>query len=272
MASWQTSADGKTWTADQKLAGFGGHYQVSGVWSNKVGSFFNFHPDGDVDKRSNLYYVQTTDFGKTWTTVAGRPLELPLSEVNNPALVMDFQAQGKLMYACDLNYDSEGHPLLLYVTSRGPRPGPDGSPRELCLSRWDGQAWQTTVLSEVGHNYDMGSLWVNGDEWTVIAPTQAGPQAWGAGGEMVGWISRDQGKTWKKERQITGSSMINHNYARRPSNAHDPFYAFWTDGDPMQFSESHLYFCDTGGKHVWELPYTMTGSNAIPASITNNQP
>ena len=28
---WSTSPDGKTWSTDQKLAGFGGHYQVTNM-------------------------------------------------------------------------------------------------------------------------------------------------------------------------------------------------------------------------------------------------
>lgn len=268
---WQTSADGKTWIADRKLAGFGGHYQVSGVCGTKVASFFNYHPNGDVDKRSNLYYVQTEDFGKTWTTVNGQPIQLPLHEVNNPALVFDFQAQGKLMYTCDLNFDRAGRPLVLYVTSHNYQPGPEGN-RELCLSRWDGKVWQTSIISKVGHNYDMGSLYVEGDEWKVFAPTQTGPQAWGAGGEMCLWISRNHGQTWAMNKQITHDSSMNHNYARRPVNAHNPFFTFWADGNPIKFSESHLYFGDASGEHVWQLPYEMTNSTAKPVLIRPSIP
>ena len=71
---WATSPDGVTWSDDRKLAGMGGHYQVSGVCGTKVASFFNYHPGGNVDKRTNLYYVQTENAGKTWTTADGQPL------------------------------------------------------------------------------------------------------------------------------------------------------------------------------------------------------
>jgi hypothetical protein len=269
---WQTSSDGKIWTAERKLAGMGGHYQVSGVQGNKIASFFNFHPGGDVDKRSNLYYVQTEDLGKTWTTVDGRALELPLREVKNPALVLDFQSQGKLMYTCDLNFDRAGHPLLLYVTGKWHQPGPAGNPRELCLSRWDGKAWDTSVISKVGHNYAMGSLWVGEGVWSVIAPTQTGPQQWGAGGEMCLWISQNQGRTWTMKKQMTSQSPRNHNYARRPLNGRDPFFAFWADGDTAKFPESHLYFCDASGEHVWQLPYDMTNSVAKPTLLRSAKP
>ena len=51
-----------------KLAGFGGHCQVSRVDGSKVGTAFNYHPGGSVDRRTNIYYAQTTDFGRP-----GRP-------------------------------------------------------------------------------------------------------------------------------------------------------------------------------------------------------
>ena len=263
---WETSADGRTWSVDHKLAGLGGHYQVSGRRGDKIASFFNYHPNGNVDKRTNLYYVQTEDCGVTWTTVAGQPIEVPLREVKNPALVIDYQAQGKLMYPCDLNFDGAGNPLLLYVTSRGAEPGPENDPRELCLTRWDGRAWQTRVITTTDHNYDMGSLWVSGDEWKVIAPTLPGPQPYGGGGEMCLWSSANQDQTWT-QKQITHASPRNHNYARRPLNARDPFFAFWADGDPAKLSESHLYFCDSAGEHVWQLPYDMPGETAQPELV-----
>jgi hypothetical protein len=264
---WQTSTDGQTWTADRKLAGFGGHYQVSHVSGKRVGSFFNFHPGGDVNKRTNLYYVQSEDFGQTWTTADGTPLKLPLAAIKNPALVFDFQAQKKLMYTCDLNFDRAGRPLLLYVTSRGHEPGPENEPREVCLSRWDGKAWQTSVVSKTDHNYDMGSLWVSGDDWKVIFPNLPGPQPWGGGGEMCLWTSTDEGRSWKMTKQITHDSKLNHNYARRPLNAHNPFFAFWADGNPDKMSESRLFFCDSTGEYVRQLPYDMTGETATPVLV-----
>jgi hypothetical protein len=261
---WETSADGRTWSDDHKLAGLGGHYQVSNRCGDKIASFFNYHPGGNVDKRTNLYYVQTTDFGKTWTTVDGRPLAVPLSDVQNPALVIDYAAQKKLQYTCDLNFDAAGNPLLLYVTSHHFAPGPDGNPRELVLTRWDGKAWQTSAITPTDHNYDMGSLWVSGDEWRVIAPTLPGPQPGGGGGEMCLWVSADQGKTWTRKEQMTRGSTLNHNYARRPLNARDPFFAFWADGDPGKLTESRLYFGDSTGRRVWVLPYDMPGDLAAP--------
>lgn len=171
------------------------------------------------------------------------------------------------MYTCDLNWDKEGRPVLLYVTSRDAAPGPQGEPRHVCLTRWDGLKWQTHIVARTDHNYDMGSLWVNGDEWTIVFPTLAGPQAGHTGGEMALWTSRDQGTTWTMARQITNRSSLNHTYARRPLNAHDPFFTLWADGDPTQISPSRLYFCDSSGQNVYRLPYEMSGEFATPEKV-----
>ncbi len=264
---WETSADGRTWTDDRKLAGFGGHYQVSGARGGMVATFFNYHPGGNVDRRTNLYYLQTADGGRTWTTADRKPVAVPLGEINNPALVVDYEAQGLLMYTCDLNLDRAGNPLLLYVTSRGYAPGPENDPREFRLSRWTGSRWETRTVAKTDHNYDMGSLWVGRNEWVVVAPTHPGPQPYGGGGEMCLWSSADQGRTWTMKRQITRNSPRNHNYARRPVNARDPFFAFWADGNPNEFGESLLYFCDSTGERVWQLPYDMEGDTARPIRV-----
>src|SRR5512138_1381702 len=84
---WSNSNDGKIWTADSKLAGMGGHYQVTNMTGNKLVSVFNYHPGGDVDKRTNIYAVQTDDFGKTWKTIDGRLIKTPLTDPHNDALV-----------------------------------------------------------------------------------------------------------------------------------------------------------------------------------------
>lgn len=265
---WETSSDGRTWSADQKLAGFGGHYQVSGARGRKVGTFFNYHPGGNVDRRTNLYYAQTEDGGRTWTTVSGERLALPLSDKQNPALVIDFESQSLLMYTCDLNWDAKGNPALFYVVSPQAEPGPlpmstadvsgprSPATREFRVTAWDGTKWWTSTVARTDHNYDMGSLWSDGRVWKVMAPTAAGPQPFGTGGEVCLWSSRDGGRTWSQDREVTSGSERNHSYMRRVVNGRDPFFAFWADGDSRSFSESHLYFCNRSGR-VWKLPYDL---------------
>ncbi len=118
------------------------------------------------------------------------------------------------------------------------------------------------------NNYDHGSLYLEADgTWRIIAPTATGPQPYNPGGEMVMWISHDQGAHWKKLRQLTHDSPFNHTYARRPLNAQPEFYALWADGHARQPSASQLYFTDRDGTHVWRLPAQIEGETAKPEIV-----
>lgn len=261
---FETSLDGKTWSADAKLAGIraegderGGHYQVSSTDGRKVGTFFNRHPDGVVDRRTDLYYVESVDAGATWRTAARKRLAVPLTEVAGAARVRDYAREGKNVYLKDMDFDESGHPICLYVTSGGHEPGPANAPREFRITRWDGKSWHTCAVTSTGHNYDMGSLYLDGDEWTVVVPSGEGPQRHGTGGEIEMHQSRNYGETWTKIRAVTQSSLRNHGYVRRPENAVDPFWYFWADGDPDTFGVSRLYIGDTQGNYHM-LPDVMT--------------
>lgn len=261
---WETSPDGREWSPDQKLAGFGGHYQVSEESNGTIVLAFNYHPDG-VDTRTNVYVTMTDDLGQTWTTVDGTPLQTPLADRDNPALVADYEAEGLLSYVNDLGFDADGNPVVLHLTSGDYRPGPNGDPRTWRILRWTGQEWENHEITTSDHNYDAGSLYIEDDRWSVYLPTEPGPQEYQTGGEMVIWDSVDEGQTWEPRVQVTRDSASNQSYARRALGGLDTesFYAFWADGDPTQFDRSTLHMGDAQGRH-WEFPYTMTGDRATP--------
>ena len=261
---FESSPDGKQWSEDVKLAGIrerpdelAGHYQVSARAGRKIGTFFNRHPQGDVDRRTDLYYMESEDGGRTWQTAPGESLEIPLVRVEGSARAVNYAAVAKNVYLKDMTYDAQGHPVCLYVTSGGHEPGPANAPREFRITRWDGTAWETHVVAKTGHNYDMGSLYVDGRAWSVVVPTGNGPQLHGTGGEIVFHHSQDQGKSWQPGQEVTRGSVRNHGYVRRPEEATDPFWSFWADGDPDAFSVSRLYIGDSKGRFRM-LPYDMT--------------
>lgn len=261
---FQTSPDGKAWSEDQLLA-TEGHYQVNWMQGERFVCAFNWHPKG-ADSRTNLYVLQTADFGKSWKTINGAPVTLPLSAwPKNEAMIRDFQAEQQLVYTHDINFDLDGNPVILFLTSHGFGAGPDSGPREWLTARWTGREWDYKKLCESASNYDCGCLHIEADgTWRVIGPTEKGPQEWGPGGEMAMWLSRDKGAAWQKTRQLTRNSERNHTYARRPLNAHPDFYAFWADGDTRKPSRSCLYFTNQEGARVWRLPYDMEGQSAKP--------
>lgn len=262
---WAVSKDGTEWSESNHLANikvpgdkYSGHYQVTGYdGKSKIVSAFNRHKNGNVDTRTNIYYLQTTDWGKTWTTADGKVVETPVTDLDSPCLILDAQSKGQNVYIKDVNFDPDGNAVILYVKSNGHQPGPDHGPREWWTAHWTGKEWKFNYITSSYHNYDSGSLWVDGRNWTVIGPTEAGPQLWGTGGEIAVWKSKNAGKKWKKTADLTSDSRYNHGYVRRPYNGQDPFYAFWCDGNPDRLTPSHLYMTDSKGK-VYVFPYDMT--------------
>jgi putative BNR repeat neuraminidase len=267
---WMTSPDGRTWSEPQSLAHIAqGHYQISWRDGSRLATAFNYHPaQGGLNARTNVYYLETRDQGKTWLTVEGKPAPTPLAEVRNPALIRDYEAEKLLVYMKDLHFDAQGHPVILFLTSKGYESGPRNDPRTLVTARWSGKEWVYRPVTTTDHNYDFGSLYVETDgTWRIIGATEPGPQPYCTGGEIVMWTSADQGSTWKKVRQLTRGSRFNHTYPRRPVNAHPDFYALWADGDAKQPSESHLYFTNRTGDRVWKLPPTMAGEFGRPLAV-----
>jgi hypothetical protein len=263
-----TSADGRTWTPEVKFAGMGGHYQTSHRRGERVITAFNMHPGGNVDQRTNLYYLETRDFGQTWRNVRGEAVALPLAEAQNAALVRDYQAEKRLVYIHDVDLDEAGRPAISYTTSRDARPGPAGDPRWWTVALWRGSKWEYAEVTRGGHNYSTGTLEREGKaEWRIAGPAGRGPQPVGSGGEVEIWRSAKQGLSWKREREVTRGSVRNHNYVRRVVDAHPEFYALWADGNPDEFSRSVLYFMNRAGDKVWELPYEMTGEFAEPRRV-----
>lgn len=262
-----TSRDGREWAAPRALAGIAqGDYQISWPHGPRVGTAFDHHPPPlGLNARANIYYLETADLGATWTNARGEPVTLPITKPDNPALVYDSVGEGKLVYLKDLNYDAKGHPVILFLTSRGYEPGPRNDPREWRTARWTGRDWEMRPFTTSGSNYDHGSLYIEPDgTWRVIAPTESGPQPGNPGGEMAMWLSRDEGLTWTRVRRLTHDSPRNHTYARRPLRAHPAFYALWADGNARLQSESSLYFTNQEGTQVWRLPRHLDADPAKP--------
>lgn len=254
---WTTGKDGSRWEPSQKLAGAGGHFQVTNIFGNRLYSVFNVCPDGSLDSRTNLYLVYTDDMGKTWRTIDEEVIETPIRQLENKALIHDYSSEKKLVYIHDLNFDDQGNPVILLLTSNDSRPGPQGDPREwIVVSRRNG-SWSFSKVCNMPHNYNLGSIYISGDEWRLIGPSDPGSSKYGTGGEMVLWTSPDKGQTWLKSTNITSGSTFNNSYAKRPFNPNDEFYAFWSDGDATKKSVSRIYFTNKNCDKVWMLPYTM---------------
>ena len=265
-----TSKDGKAWSKPVRIATIErGHYHVTNFDGKRIVSALDYHPlESGLDGRTNLYVIQSSDLGKTWTTIDGKPLDMPLTNPHNPALVRDYKKEGLLVHLADMVFDEDGEPAILYVTSRGNSPGPQNDPRTWSFARWDGRRWVFSTITTSDHNFDRGSVYLErGGRLRVIAPTERGPQVYNPGGEVAMWVSEDKGSTWTMAKQLTRNSPRNHNFVCRPVNAHPDFYAFWADGHGRECSESLLYFTDQEGVSVRRLPAKMAGDEAVPEVV-----
>jgi BNR repeat-containing family member len=267
------SRDGRDWGTPEKLAHIDmGDYQISWPIGDRVGTAFDMHPSTGragtgLNYRSNIYYLETPDAGRTWRTVDGQSVTLPVTHVAHVSRVLDTISQDRSVYLKDLAFDERGHPVILYLTSRGFRPGPESGPHLWFTARWTGEAWEHRRFTESDHNYDHGSITIEADgQWRVIAPTDPGPQPFGAGGEMVLWTSRDQGAAWSRARTLTQGSARNHGYARKPLGAHPGLYAIWADGDARQPSRSVVHIATRDGD-VSALPERISAVSALPTRL-----
>ena len=182
---------------------------------------FNMHPGGNVDKRTNLYLLQTDDLGRTWRNVAGEPVTVPLATPENPALVRNYRDENRLVYIHDLNLDRQGRPVILYITSASYKPGPEGDPRWWTIAHWTGKAWEYSRIgprqSQLQHRIALH----RGHRMAGDRADAARAAAHRQRRRDRLWTSGDEGKTWTKQRDITqpesAESQLRATTGQRPS-------------------------------------------------------
>lgn len=256
VIGYNTTADGVHWNEWKVLAHIEeGHYQVSTERNGKIGVAFDYHPKGKgLNYRTNLHYLETSDFGKTWQNIEGESAQLPLTSPKNLATVHDYASEKRNCYLLDITFDQQNKPAILVIASKGYEAGPANGPREWTLYRPGNQGWEHHIVTTSDNNYDMGSVYhIYKNSWRVVGPSMNGPQAYNPGGEVAMWRSDDGGKQWALERQLTRNSPMNHSYVRKPLHAQDGFYAIWADGHGRKPSESFIYFSNANGD-VYRLP------------------
>jgi len=263
-----SSPDGLQWNKPQLLAAIDkGHDAVSWCHKNKVGVAFNVHSNkGGTKTSTNIYFMITSDFAKTWRTMARKTINLPLKKIDNAALVRDYLSSKWLIHMMGLNIDQFGYPTILHMMSISSATNAQSNAHIWNTARWIGRGWEFSGQIRSDNVDDTGCLHTDKDRsWRIIGPTDPGPQPFHAGGEVVMWRTEDQGRSWYKT-VLTQNSRFNHNFIRRPLNAPDDFNAFWCDGHAEKPSESRLYFCGKKGK-VFMLPTKMTQNFEKPIPI-----
>lgn len=266
--TWKSPGQLNAWTISPDGDKYGhGNYQFTAARGSRVATAMN-NWIGRTRDRSNLFYLQSDDLGRSWQTADGKPFAPPIREAQCPALIRDFWSEQLQVYIQHLTFDRQGRPAILFLTSpAGQAAEGPGGPKTWTVAHWVGDRWAFHPVTTSLNNFDCGSLTIEDDgTWRIIGSTVRGPQPWKTGGEIAMWTSGDQGAAWKMVRQLTKDSPYNHSYVRRPVDAHPDFYALWADGDGEKPSPSRLYFCNQAGD-VRVLPQAMTGPFARPETL-----
>ncbi len=264
LLCFSTSPDGRAWSEPQVLADLAGnHRMVSGRYNDKVGVAFAYEEQPSVP--TDLFYLETANFGSSWRTTNGTNLELPLTKPDNPALIRDYRSINSVVYPKDLNFDRMGNPTVVYLSTAGPKVRVIQKRRLWHTARWF-RDWEITGLISSDHNLDAGCLHITKEyQFRLIAPTLPGPQPDLPGGDILMWISDDQGRSWGRY-LLTADKQFNHQDARRPFEASDDLYVFWASGDMEKGGHGRIFYCNKRGA-VFLLPEVMDGPTAKPIEV-----
>ncbi|NLX12906.1 MAG: hypothetical protein GXY44_04525 [Phycisphaerales bacterium] len=268
LVCFSTSPDGLAWSEPQPIAALAaGHRMVSGRFNHKVGVAFSYEEQPGLP--TDLFYLQTSDFGSSWQTADGMNMTLPITEPGNEALLRDYKSMNRVVYPKDMNFDRAGYPAILYVSALGPQFKAPRKRRVWYIARWF-RDWEITGLITSNHNLDAGCLHITPEIWyQLFAPTDPGPQPKTPGGDINVWVSADRGRSWSRAR-LTADHQFNHQDVRRPIDASDDLYAFWVRGDARKGTHGRILFCDSKGQ-VFILPEKMDTPVAQPERVTFQQ-
>lgn len=125
----------------------GGHYAVSYYDGNYIHVVYNYHVGGDVDQRTNLYYIRSRN-GCEWENVKGDLLALPLVEDSEETLLL----KTNYSYLKDITVIN-GKVYIAYIDSTSAEP--DEGKRFMVVSDLDANS---NIISPVCHNYNSGSF------------------------------------------------------------------------------------------------------------------
>lgn len=265
------SPDGLTWSKPHSLATFGlAQSCISGQYRDKVGVALAYRPETmPPEARTNLYYLETSDLGKTWQVYPRNKIQLPLTNVKNAAGICDYQEKYRV-FLRNIAFSQTGTPAILHLICHKSKMSPAQNSRMLTISRWAIREWETGAALRSDHNLDGGELVIDRMKWYLMVPTIAGPQPKTAGGDLVRWMSEDAGRSWYPLR-LTNNSEVNHNWPRHPLNANAGMDFLWADGNTRKPSASRIYFADRQG-NTYVLPTAMDADTAKPKLVQKAPP
>lgn len=134
----------------------GGHYQVS--WRDRDAGItytaFNYHPNNDLDKRSNIHIAKNYYGNSNWYNLEGELLTLPLAENDPRTLVYNSEAQGTYIYLKDIVGEEVGLGSVRVLFTESTSADPTQGTRETKeLSYFSENNINFYSFGTVNHNY-----------------------------------------------------------------------------------------------------------------------
>ena len=140
--------------SDVMLVDAGGYSTVTEGGDGSIHVLYDFHINGDLTRRVNLYYMWSPD-GVSWFNENGEKLTLPVSPNSVQTRITDDQRY-IFSYIKDFKFiNGELQALVVRSTSNIPNRGH----RDLYVYHMDGSS---TLITPVGHSYDASNFWRDG--------------------------------------------------------------------------------------------------------------
>ncbi|WP_102798919.1 BNR-4 repeat-containing protein [Bowmanella denitrificans] len=252
----------------------GGHYAVSHAKGKRLVVAYNSHGLGNsnpahVDSRSNLYFMESNDGGKTWMNSNGMSLDskFPLVTDSDDTRIMRYffaenDPKNWYIYLKDIKINIDGTINVLYVASKSADPTNTSARRELVLATKSDSGWFfNTVRTDINHNYSTGFV-ADGGKRIVFPVYKPGTNKQQFAGGTV-YIGTFKNSSWGWS-ELTACQYPgqNHNYVRDVINGKPDFEFFWGQADGEFKANSpklDMYYFDGSDARV--MPYEMHSSS-----------
>jgi hypothetical protein len=277
------------------LAAYKGHYAVAYGRGRDVAVAFNFHPNIDLNDRTNLYYMHSADGGETWLDALNQEVSLPVVSPGGLGQVAvreyyDTQYPGPItqrIYLKDINFTGTGlnkMPTILYVGSVSADYVPSKDvDHYLAKARWTGRSWvQRRLTSAIDHNYSSGMLFLGEDNYRVFYPHTDEAMNNALAGGAVAYVDTGAADdvtgtpTLVTEKVIdprNGSStyltdLCEFNYIKPVLNGGDDLVGILSGGNMYHYNKiAPLFIIDLYGG-VRRLPTSFSDDEVIGGEVT----
>ena len=192
--------DGSTWAAPVIIVDqMGDSAAYSYVMFDADRQVFHFiwsYYDGS--KRTDLYYLKSTDKGETWTESDGTPYTLPVNKTTCEKLIDSDDGWSNASWA-ECRFDSNGYPLYVWNYK-------DDTNAGFWFIRWTGSAWSTpvkicNVRSSTSYTWGATTMAFNAVALRVVSDSDYRAYcivstSTARGGQLKEYRSINQGATW----------------------------------------------------------------------------